>query len=209
MGEAQKKKGFFGKFIDVLSGKPSDSDEESPLNLAPSKKEPVDLTFVKKFTESGGKFLYCEQEDDAYSYLESIVKESGLQNFYCEDSNLTSILSKAGIDQLVDDVADADAFCTSCEFLISFNGGIMITGNQTHGKKLKDLPATFITIARTSQIVENLRSGLTGIRQKYKGDIPSQITTLKGPIKGSSSEEQAGEATCSKEIYLLLLEDQQ
>ncbi|AEV32558.1 hypothetical protein Oweho_1568 [Owenweeksia hongkongensis DSM 17368] len=210
MAESKKKTGFFGKFLNVLSGRPEENSSEpetQSLFSSSSKKEPVDLSFVKNFTASGGKFLYCEEEKDAYEFLAQIAKESHLNSIFCNESNLQSILQKAGIKVLADDVKSADAFCSSCEYLISFNGGIMITANQTMGNKLNDLPETFITVARTSQIVENLRSGLTGIRNKYSGNIPSQITTIKGPIKASAPEE-AGGSTCNKEVYLLLLEDQ-
>ena len=204
-----KKTGFFGKFLNVLSGRPDETSgkQESEGLFNSSKKEPVDLSFVKNFTASGGKFLYCETEKDAYDFLTQIAKESQLTSIFCAENNLQSILTKSGLKVHSEDIHNADAFCSSCEYLISFNGGIMITARQTLGKKLSELPETFITVARTSQIVENLRSGLTGIRSKYHGDIPSQITTLKGPIKASANDE-AGGSTCNKEVYLLLLEDQ-
>ncbi len=209
MADTNKKKGFLGKFFTVLSGKPTDAEEneQNSLTYGSSKKEPVDLSFVKNFTASGGKFLYCENEKDAYHYLEQIIPESGLNGIFCQNSNLEGILTNAGLKDYIKPLTEADAFCSSCEYLISFNGGIMITAKQTLGKKLDELPETFITIAKTSQILENLRAGLTGIRNKYKGDIPSQITTIKGPIKSSNPDATQG-AICSKEIYLLLIEDQ-
>lgn len=209
MAESRKKTGFLGKFLNVLSGKPEEADtqEQDAGIYSRDKKEPVDLSFVKNFTASGGKFLYCEREADAYDFLTQIARESQLQSIYCQESSLQSILAKAGVAPLANEVQQADAYCSSCEFLISFNGGIMITARQTQGKKLSELPETFITVARTSQIVENLRAGLTGIRNKYSGDIPSQITTIKGPIKDSANEDGGGN-TCNKEVYLLLIEDQ-
>lgn len=209
MADSKKKTGLLGKFFNVLSGKPEEEGAKTKSEdiFSSIKDEPVDLSFVKNFTKSGGKFLYCEKESDAYEFLNKITKESHIQSVFCKDPAVVSILGKAGIRKLSDDLSKADAFCSSCEFLISFNGGIMITARQTLGKKLNELPETFITIARTSQIVENLRSGLTGIRSKYQGDIPSQITTIKGPIKDSAQDDSGGN-TCNKEIYLLLLEDQ-
>ena len=104
---------------------------------SPQKSEPVDLLFVKKFTASGGKFLYCEKESDAYDFIAEISRESALQKLYCDDPSLRSILSKAGFRDLAEHVEQADAFCSTCEYLVSFNGGIMITARQTKGKKLK------------------------------------------------------------------------
>ncbi len=211
MGDSKKKKGWFGQFMSTLSGKPSEQAKErgQPQGLyAPERKESVDLSFVQSFTTSGGKFLYCENEEEALTYLKSITTESGLEVISCYDKNLQSILSKAELSYTENATASDDAFCCGCEFLVSFNGGIMISANQTKGKKLADLPEIFIIISQTSQIVENLRSALTGIRVKYKGDIPSQITTIKGPIKESGTMENTDGQFSNKDIYLLLLEDQ-
>lgn len=209
MGEAAKKKGLFGKVISIISGKPADDDSSiSNSTHGPQSKEPVDLGFVKKFTESGGKFLYCEKEDEAYDFLKQIVEEASISALFCLDSNLKSIIENSGLDIVTDEVEKANAFCSSCEFLISFNGGIMISEKQTMGRKLSELPETFVTIARTSQIVGNLREGLTGIRQKYTGGIPAQITTIKGLNTENDSEEESGDSSCKKDIFLLLLEDQ-
>lgn len=209
MAETKKKPGLLGKFINVLSGKPSEPQEDQgeKISFPNDHREPVDLSFVRNFTASGGKFLYCESEKDAYDFLKQIVAESAVYSVFCKEQNLRSILEKGGLGNFTDKAEDATAFCSSCEYLVSFNGGIMITAKQTAGKKLSELPETFITFARTSQIVENLRAGLTGIRSKYHGDIPSQITTIKGPIKNSARDEVESK-TCNKEIYLLLLEDQ-
>lgn len=212
MATTSGKKSLFGKFVDLLSGKPT-NDKEAPENgergkFAPKTEEPVDLLFVKNFTNSGGKFLYCEDHKDVSHFIQNIIAESGLHQIFCEDQNLKSILLKAGVKVAALKIQDADAFCCSCEYLVSYNGGIMITARQTQGKKLDELPETFIIIAKTSQITENLRSALAGIRTRYQGDLPSQITTIKGPIKLDNIQDSSPGPVCNKEIYLLLLEDQ-
>lgn len=212
MATTSGKKSLLGKFVDLLSGKPS-SDHEAPETpergkFAPKAEEPVDLLFVRNFTNSGGKFLYCEDHNEVNQFIENIIQESGLHRIYCEDQNLKSILHKSGIEVATQKIQEADSFCCSCEYLVSYNGGIMITARQTQGKKLDELPETFIIIARTSQITENLRSALAGIRTKYQGNLPSQITTIKGPVKLDNIQDSSPGPVCNKEIYLLLLEDQ-
>ena len=82
MEESKKKKGLFGKVFSVLSGKPS-SPPDSAGQFAPDEKEPVDLVFVKRFTNSGGKFLYCEQEEEAYEFLRNIQSEASVESIIC------------------------------------------------------------------------------------------------------------------------------
>jgi hypothetical protein len=210
MGE-KKGKSFLRKFVSVLSGKPGDSTNDSTersSSFSPNQKEPFDLAFVKRFTDSGGKFLYCEKTEELYDYLAHISQETGLERVFCRDKNLQSILSKVGIQHFSDSHADADAFCSPCEYLISFNGGIMLTQNQTSGISYSQLPEIFIVIAKTSQIVENLRAGLSGIRTKYEGNLPGQITTLKGPKDSEIEQQPSATNVCRKDVYLILLEDQ-
>lgn len=216
MEETSKKKGMLGKLVNIITGKPpADSfgsnkgDQDLQGKHAPAKNDPLDLAFVKNFTLSGGKFLYCEDYEEAYRYLSEIASETGIQRVLCQNPDLNSILQRAGISAEENTWHDVDAFASPCEFLVSFNGGIMITARQTHGRKLSELPDTFITFAYTSQITENLRSALSGIRRRYHGNIPSQITTIKGPRKVSEIEDNQPGHVCNKEIYLLLLEDQQ
>lgn len=216
MEETSKKKGMLGKLVNIITGKPSSSsfappkgDQDLQGQHAPAKNAPLDLAFVKNFTLSGGKFLYCEDYDEAYHYLSEIASETGIHQVLCQNTDLNSILQRAGLTSGENPGQEVDAFASPCEFLVSFNGGIMITARQTHGRKLSELPDTFITFAYTSQITENLRSALAGIRRRYHGDIPSQITTIKGPRKVSEIEDHQPGHVCNKEIYLLLLEDQQ
>jgi hypothetical protein len=211
------KKNLFGKFVNLLSGKPEDEDNTDisqdvvSLNnsIEPKEPEPIDLTFVRNFTRSDGKFIYCENKDEAFLNLSLIMQESGLSKVFNQNPGNEALLAKASVKS-TSNLAEADAYCTSCEYLVSFIGGIMITAKQTLGKKLDELPETFIVIAYTSQITENLRSALTGIRNKYQGDIPSQITTIKGPKQLEDIKDPAASSSnvCNKEVYLLLLEDQ-
>lgn len=212
MAEFKDKKGLFGRFIDIISGKPTDDETKKKAEaknppLIINEEEGFDLGFVKRFTHSGGKFLYCDDENEAYTYIRLIMEESGLGKVYCKNENLRSILRRANVD-ISENFAGADAFCSECEYLVAFNGGIMLSANQLKGKTLEELPETFITIARTSQITDKLRNALAGIRVKYHNNLPSQITTIKGPIKFDDFDENDVGKICNKEIYLLLLEDQ-
>lgn len=211
MGE-KKGKGFLSKFVSVLSGKPSPDAEGKPTSssgkFAPVEKEPFDLAFVKRFTDSGGKFLYCEEAAEMHSFLKHISAESGLHEIFCRDENCQSILKKLKLPFSTKNSADTDAFLTPCEYLISYNGSIMLTQNQTIGIKYSELPEVFVVLASTSQIVENLRTGLTGIRNKYPGNLPGQITSLKGPKDNDIQQQPSATSTCKKDVYLILLEDQ-
>jgi Uncharacterized conserved protein len=208
-------KGVLGRFFDLLSGKPEEEDgeqspgrEPTPGLHAPTVEGPKDLLFVQNFTRNGGRFLYCDEAEEVYRFLALIASESGIDKMLCFDPAMQSILHKfGGLTLFSKETEKCDAFFLGCEFLVSFNGGIMISDRQTLERKLEDLPPVFVVLARTSQLTDNLSSGLTGIRMRYAGNLPSQITTIKGPREAEKVEGNAPQA-CRKEIYLLLLEDQ-
>lgn len=204
---SDSKGSFFSKFFSALSGRPSVSEQENPemSPYAPKKDEPDDLKFVKKFTEAGGNFLYCESSEDAVFNLQKILLETGVRNLFVPEEPLRSLLTnqKVPISQSCD---LADGILTSCEALVSFNGGIMIDGFQTGGKTLSSLPETHIIFGKTSLIVQNLSAGMSKINNKYKEKRPSQITTLKGP-RDKGVIQASADPNKNRNLYLLLIED--
>lgn len=216
MAEASKKRSVLHKLANLLTGRIDEEEKEGEGGkqeaekgkFAPKAEDPLDLAFVKNFVNSGGKFLYCENTGELRDYLAKIRAETAVSSVYCRNSDLKESLREARYDVSMEQPALADAFACRSEYLVAFNGGIMITEHQTRGHKLDQLPHTFLTFASTSQITENLRSALAGIRQRYHGNLPGQITTIKGPQKAKDIQDNQPGQVCNKDIYLLLLEDQ-
>lgn len=200
--------GFFRKMFN-LGG-----DDESSPKKPTAKKEALfasvepsvpDIEFAENFTQSGGKFLFCEDVDTAIKNLQNIGAETGLSKVYSPDANLKSLMARAGFRDFAEKCTDAELFCTTCEYLVAYNGGIMVDARHTKGNKLKDLPDVFVILAFTDQLVSRLNDALKGIQQRYSGkEMPSEITTLHGPNK--SGLQDPGSVTATKEIYLLYVE---
>ncbi len=164
-----------------------------------------DVEFAENFTQSGGKFLFCEDVEMAIKNLQNIGAETGLSKVYSPDANLRSLVARAGFRDFAEKCTDAELFCTTCEYLVAYNGGIMVDARHTKGNKLKDLPDVFVILAFTDQLVSRLSDALKGIQMRYSGkEMPSEITTLHGPNK--SGLKDPGSTTATKEIYLLYVE---
>ena len=97
-------------------------------------------------------------------------------------------------------------FLTTCEYLISNDGSLLISSNQIAEKKLKELPRNFVIFATTSQFVETISEGLRGIKDRNREKIPTNITTIKH-FKASEDNDFLSYGSSSKNLYLLLLED--
>lgn len=201
---------LFRKLFGKKKQDPSSKNKEEGKYM-PEIKLPVDERFTVNFTENGGKFLYCEDMDEVFSSLNSIIKENYWQekSVLLLDDNLKTLFKNTDLNP-TKTILRSDFFLTTCENLIADDGSLLISSNQIAEKKLNELPANFVVYATTSQIVENIGEGLRLIKSKNKERIPTNITT----IKHFQSEDNKNDGNdfltygiSTKHLYLLLLED--
>jgi hypothetical protein len=176
------RQGLFSRVLAVISGRP-DSEErrEEDDSLLPKESDPVDLRFVKNFTSSGGKFLYCGSQEEIEETLQHISEELGAVSSFCPSELCRSQLESLEHPFKFCSIQESSIFISDCESLVAYNGGIMITSRQKGGKKLEEIPKDVIVLAYADQLVDKLNEGLTAIREKYLRDIPTQIGTIHGP----------------------------
>lgn len=191
-------KNLFKKIQTKTSG---DKKENVIIDLAP------DESFVQHFIDKGGKFLYSTSFDEVINNLKSILLENNWTHLHCTDIDLLKISKKINV-KTQQEFSKTLPFFTSCEHLIANNGDILFSHNQLGNNKLKDFSKDFIVYATTSQLVKNIGEGLTGIKTNFRGNIPTNISSIKSYrlTKKEESYMDYGN-TNSKKLYLLLFED--
>ncbi len=162
--------------------------------------EDQETRFVRLYNETGGKFLYSENESELLNYLKEIAHENNFSSFWCSNSSFQKYLKSLGIEYTTTLDSQNQINLIGCEYLIAFNGSVMISSHQTDNRKLHEMSDTFIFIAYPDQIVDNISDGLRRIKSIKRDNIPTNITTIKG-LKQDSMQQ-----TNSKNIYLLLTE---
>ena len=203
------KKNLFNKFITKVipslaekSANLHKKEQEAQEKFSTNPTDPADVTFAKVFTNNGGKFFYCDNIEDFYSHLKQLLQESKWESTYCSNDKLKKLLdpSKLSFEK---NYKIADSSINTCEFLIAFNGSVMVSGEQTKNLKIEHLPEAMIIVAYTSQIVKNISEGLRGIQNKYGKSRPSLVTTIrtKESITTMSDSDRA------KDLYIFLIED--
>lgn len=173
----------------------------------PEIKLPIDEQFTINFKANGGKFLYCENMQEVQNSLNNILKENNWHNekVLIYDERLSNMFKDFDF-QSTKKASESTYFFSTCEYLISDDGSLLISSNQIAEKKLKELPTNFIIYATTSQFVQNIGEGLRGIKGKNKDKIPTNITTIKH-FKTIEDKDFLTYGSSSKNLYLLLLED--
>lgn len=172
----------------------------------PKPEVPVDHEFMVNFKKNGGKFLYCENENELRLNFSEILKENSwdTSEVYCSN---TELCEKFEYTQLTfNKNLNAHFFLSDCEFLISNTGAILVSSSQMGDKKLSDLPLNFIIIAKTSQLIKTIGEGLQQINKRQDRSLPTNITTIKTFDENKDSDFMSYGST-PKNLYLLLLED--
>jgi hypothetical protein len=168
---------------------------------------PLDQIFVKNFIKNQGKFLYCTTLEEVTKNLSDIFKENSWENIICNDYDLLKLIKTLNI-KTTDNFSNKYPIFTSCEHLIAENGSILFSSNQLKEFKIPDLSENFIVYATTSQLVRSKGESLTGIKTRYQGNIPSNISAISNYNPNSESTDfMSYGSTNAKNLYLLLFED--
>jgi LUD domain len=195
-----------------IFGLKSDDSQEFIQNKGRSKympdiSLPIDERFTINFKANGGKFLYCEDFDEVDENLGNILDENDWRDkkVMLLDERLAEKFKNFNLS-VCKESGDCTYFLTTCEYLISNDGSLLISSNQIAEKRLTEFPSNFIIFATTSQFVETISEGLKGIKNNSKDKIPTNITTIKH-FKACDDKDFLSYGSSSKNLYLLLLED--
>ncbi|MDA0740855.1 MAG: LUD domain-containing protein [Bacteroidetes bacterium] len=203
----EKSFGFLSKLKSSLLGKSERTEEVAAGKFAPKQEEPLDVKFVQTFTEGGGNFIYCTSSQEAVHALEQYARDHQWRGVYISSPAIVDWSNHTKLDTTFENDGQYTAVLSTCEALIAFNGGIMIHSHHTGGRKLGDLPKHHIIIAHTSQIVPNLRDGLTAINQKYRDNRPSNIAVIRAP-HDQAVELASADPNKGRTVFLILIEDE-
>lgn len=160
----------------------------------------LDYKFAQLFTHSGGIFNYCADEAEALKTLNQIVKLEGMSSIFCCDENLRDFLNVIGVSSTERLELFNDAAFITCEYLIAYDGKIMLSHNNILHYNSSRLPEKIVIIATVSQIVTNLNEAMMKVKRRK--------STLKNltSISGGQSHLDDPQKNNTK-LFLLLLED--
>jgi len=192
---------FFKKLFQPSAKKETEEPSLGIENL------PLDQIFVQNFIKNGGKFLYTTSLEEVTLNLANIIKENSLESLICNDYDLLKLIKTIHVNTTDKFDSNLPVFL-SCEHLIAENGSILFSSNQLKDYKISELSDSFIVYATTSQIVNTNGDGLTGIKTRFQGNIPSNISAIKNYNPNSEEIDFMNYGnTNAKNLYLLLFED--
>ena len=190
-------KNFLGK-----KDKSEKTEERSPF--MPKIKDPVEIEFAKKFTENGGKFIFIEDQQAALDTLGKILNENqwNVEEVSCLHAALAKTFAVPHGETIP---SGSKALLLTCEYLIANKGGMLICQHQIQDLTLDKIPDNLIIYASSDQFAPDVSEGMSMLKSKYFGDLPTNITTLNAKDK-SRENDFLTQGSSAKNIYLILQE---
>ena len=150
--------------------------------------------------------MYNDSKELVFSNLDKICLENSwtLKQIVCLDKEISEILGVSYLNETFAKLNKFKALLIKCEYLISNSGKILLSDQQIKHLKLIDLPETILISAKISQFAKDVSEAMSNLKNKYKKNIPINITTLKAISKNEKNEKITSQTTDSKNIYLLL-----
>ena len=182
--------------------------EETPLYK--SNTEIPEILFAEQLTAVSGNFIYCQ---DGVEFIENILElaeKFKWRKIYCWETELQKLLSTYEFPfyKTDKDFEMAEVGITMCEALIARNGSILLSNQNEAGRRLSIFPHHHIVIARTGQMVMDLKDGFQLIKNKYGSQLPSMISTVTGPSRTADIEKTLVlGAHGPKELFVFLIDD--
>jgi L-lactate dehydrogenase complex protein LldG len=150
-----------------------------------------DESFAGQFIQLGGKYIFCDQEQEMLEQLHALCEMRGWEKVFCSEERLLQICRNNKLDFILPaDNADdtADACITGCEAAIARTGSFLISSRQHLGRVSPVFYPVHLVVLYRSQLVTDIASGLELLSRKYKGAMPSMISLQTGPSRTADIE---------------------
>ena len=144
------------------------------------------ITFVQKFKDMGGIFIYLETESELGECMKQLAPQNGWEPLWCTHPTMQELLDKYGVSyNILPEKKEKQKLVTitSCEFLVAQTGSIILSDGNTLLRRAYTDPDVLLVVARTEQIVGSLKEALTRLKDNTFSDETSQIVILTGPTK--------------------------
>lgn len=183
------------------------SDTWKPI----SEEDGTAVTFVQKFMDMGGFFIYLESENELGECLKQLAPQNGWDVLWCMHPETQKLLEKCGISYTTEAVKGETGklVCiTGCESLVAQTGSIIFSDQSTRSRKPYTDADVLLVVAKTSQIVAGLKEGLQKAKEQMNGQEPSQTAILTGlSLTFDIEQEELKGVFGPRQMAVFLMED--
>ena len=165
--------------------------EKETQNIYARSGEGMEETFAEAFINLGGKFIFCDSEQEMIQNINMLHESRGWTQMLCAYDKVQKLLGKYNMDiatPLVQHIEDADACITGGETLVARTGSVMLSSKQYMGRTAPVYYPVHIIVAYADQIVNDIDDAFALMKKKYGNDLPSMINLNTGPSRTADIE---------------------
>ena len=151
------------------------------------------ITFVQKFKDMGGIFIYLENEAEFGDCINQLAPQNGWEPLWCTGPEMQKLLEKYGLRYSTEPVTENKhrvVSITTCEYLIAQTGSIIISDRNTASRKTYTESEVLLVLARTDQIVCGLKDALKNLKNKFGPKEATQAIIITGPTQTYDVEQE-------------------
>ena len=148
------------------------------------------VIFAENLIDIGGKFVYCQDEENFAIKLGALLEEREWLNPVSHSQELSAILSNKNIIHSSANPIpiDSKVGISTCEYLVARLGSVVVSSWSNPGRQMHAYPEIHIVMAKANQVVSDIGEAIKKMRKKYSVDFPSQITLITGPSRTADIE---------------------
>ena len=171
----------------------------------------ADFTFVERFRDNGGIFVYFESKDDFIEAMKQYIVENQWEPLCSTSMKMETVFKDSGIE-LCHDYATKrkkTVSITDCECLIAQTGSVMVTDACAGSRAAFSNADVLLVYASPTQIVAGMKDAMKLIKERYNNKKPSETVIISGPSKSIEIDNQLViGAQGIRQIALFLVEDE-
>lgn len=141
------------------------------------------ITFVQKFKDMGGIFIYLENEAEFGDCMKQLAPQNGWEPLWCSSPKMQPLLDKYGLNYSEEPVMEEKhklVSMTDCEYLIAQTGSIVLSDYNTGSRKAYTDSDVLLILARTDQIVGGVKEAMQRLKSRLSTQEASQAVIITG-----------------------------
>lgn len=171
----------------------------------------TEFTFIKRFKENGGIFMYFEEMEHFKEAMQQFVEENNWSPLITTSPYVKEIFADTNIE-LSDDYKDIErknkVSIIDCECMIAQTGSIMVSDATAGSRAAYGFADTLIVVGHPSQIVAKMKDAFWLMKEKYCDDQPASMTIISKSTRSTDIDNTLVVGAYGfKQIALFLIEE--
>lgn len=151
------------------------------------------ITFVQKFKDMGGIFIYLENEAELGECLHQLTPQNDWEPIWCTHPEMQALLDQHGITYCSEPEMENRKKVVSllpCDYLVAQTGSIVVTDSNDTPRRLYTHCDVLLVVAHTRQIVEGLKEAMQQLRERLGAQSVTQAVVLTGLTQTYAIEQE-------------------